>query len=61
MVDRHNTMIYSYFPLLLLYVKSYCVFLQEIEITEKARREEQEFDELVAFIQQRLSQTEVTR
>ncbi|XP_059576117.1 titin-like, partial [Alligator mississippiensis] len=30
----------------------------EIEITEKARREEQEFDELVAFIQQRLSQTE---
>uniref|UniRef100_A0A493TUK4 Ig-like domain-containing protein n=1 Tax=Anas platyrhynchos platyrhynchos TaxID=8840 RepID=A0A493TUK4_ANAPP len=30
----------------------------EIELTEKAQREEQEFDELVSFIQQRLSQTE---
>ncbi|XP_026502413.1 titin-like, partial [Terrapene carolina triunguis] len=30
----------------------------EIEVTERARKEEQEFDELVSFIQQRLTQTE---
>lgn len=39
---------------------AYSAFLQEMELTEKARTEDQEFDELVAFIQQRLSQTEVT-
>lgn len=36
------------------------VLLQEIELTEKAQKEDQEFEELVAFIQQRLTQTEVT-
>lgn len=33
---------------------------QEIEELEKSERDEKEFEELVSFIQQRLTQTEVT-
>lgn len=38
---------------------SWYLFQQEIEVRERSRKEEQEFDELVSFIQQRLTQTEV--
>lgn len=58
--DRYKHMDPSYFPIVLLHVNSCHVFPQETEITERVRKGDQEFDELVSFIHQRVTQTEVT-
>lgn len=47
-------------PLVQILFHKYTFFSsQEIEEIEKSEKEEKEFEELVSFIQQRLSQTEV--